>query len=99
MTYIWRGLVLPQLAVGFPVGFLVSMATGVSLNEGDVVIVRAGGSGQDPHEVAVVAEVLQQAGHPPKDTQKHVVSVLSRVVSACLVRVRGSVKYINEIDR
>lgn len=34
-------------------------------DEGLVVIVGAGGAGQDPHEVAVVAQVLQQAGHPP----------------------------------
>lgn len=34
-------------------------------NEGLVVIVGAGGAGQDPHEVAVVAQVLQQAWHPP----------------------------------
>lgn len=35
-------------------------------DEGLVVIVGAGGAGQDPHEVAVVAQVLQQAGHPPE---------------------------------
>lgn len=34
-------------------------------NEGLVVVVGASGAGQDPHEVAVVAQVLQQAGHPP----------------------------------
>lgn len=34
-------------------------------DKGLVVIVGAGGAGQDPHEVAVVAQVLQQAGHPP----------------------------------
>lgn len=68
MTYVWRGLALPQLAVGLPVSLLVSMATRISLNEGDVVVVGAGGSSQDPHEVTVVAEVLQQTGHPPTDT-------------------------------
>jgi len=45
------------------------MASRVSLDEGDVVVERAGGSGQDPHEVAVIAKVLEQAGHPPKQTQ------------------------------
>lgn len=45
------------------------MATGVSLNEGDVVVVGAGRTGQDAHEVTVVAEVLQQTGHPPEHTQ------------------------------
>lgn len=68
VTYVWRGLALPQPAVGLPAGLLVSMATGVSLDEGDVVVVGAGGSGQDPHEVTVVAEVLQQTGHPPEHT-------------------------------
>lgn len=73
VTYVWWGLALPQLAVGLPVSLLVSMTTRVSLDEGDVVIVGASRSGQDPHEVAVVAEVLQQTGHPPKNThtQKH----------------------------
>lgn len=56
---VWRRLAPPQLAVGLPVGLLVSMATGVSLDEGDVVVVGAGGSGQDPQEVTVVAEVLE----------------------------------------
>lgn len=65
MSYIWRRLALPQLAAGLPVGLLVSMATGVSLNEGDVVIVGAGRPSQDTHEVTVVAEVLEQSGHPP----------------------------------
>lgn len=63
--HVWRGFALPQLAVDLPVGLLVSMATGISLDEGDVVVVGAGGSGQDPHEVTVVAEVLEQTGHPP----------------------------------
>lgn len=67
VTYIWRGLALPQLAAGLPVG-LLSMVTGVSLDEGDIVVVGAGGSGQDPHEVTVVAEVLKQTRHPPEHT-------------------------------
>lgn len=37
-------------------------------DEGLVVVVGAGGAGQDPHEVAVVAQVLQQAGHSPKQS-------------------------------
>lgn len=65
VSYIWRRLALTQLAAGLPVGLLVSMATGVSLDECDVVVVGAGRSGQDAHEVTVVAEVLEQTGHPP----------------------------------
>lgn len=67
MTYVRRGLAWPQLAAGLPVSALVSVATGVSLDEGHVVVVGAGGSGQDSQEVTVVAEVFQQTGHPPKD--------------------------------
>ena len=73
VSYIWWGLALPQPAVGLPVSLLVSMATGVSLDEGDVVVVGAGGSSQDPHEVTVVAEVLQQSGHPPEHIHTHTV--------------------------
>lgn len=36
-----------------------------ALNERYIVVVGAGGTRQDAHEVAVVAQVLQQAGHPP----------------------------------
>lgn len=68
MTYVWRGLVLTQLVLGLPVGLLVSVVTGVSLDEGDVVVVGARGTGQDPHEVTVVAEILQKARHPPEHT-------------------------------
>ena len=35
------------------------MTTGPALDEGDVVVVGAGGAGEDAHEVTVVAEVLQ----------------------------------------
>lgn len=70
VTYVWRGLA-PTLALRLPVGLVVSVATGVSLDEGDVVVVGAGRSGQDPHEVAVVAEILEEARHPPEWTQKH----------------------------
>lgn len=37
-------------------------------DEGLVVIVGAGGASQDPHEVTVVAQVLQKAGHPPEES-------------------------------
>lgn len=47
------------------------MATGFSLDEGDVVVVGAGGSSQDPHEVTVVTEVLQETGHPPEHTNTY----------------------------
>lgn len=36
-----------------------------ALDEGDVVPVGAQRAGQDAHEVAVVAQVLQEAGHAP----------------------------------
>lgn len=53
-------------AIGLPICLLVSMAmAGRALNEGDVIVVGAGGAGQDANEVAVVAEVLQQTGHSP----------------------------------
>lgn len=51
------------------------MATGISLDEGDVVVVGAGGSSQDPHEVTVVAEVLEQTGHPPALRQVRTVTI------------------------
>ena len=81
VSYVWRGLALPQLAAGLPVSLLVSMATRVSLNEGDVVVVGAGGSGQDPQEVTVVAEVLQQTGHPPEHSHIHL--YLYFIISIC----------------
>lgn len=65
-TYVWGGLALPQLAAGLPFILGVSVALRVSLDEADVVVVGAGGASQDPHEVTVVAEVLQQTGHSPK---------------------------------
>lgn len=40
-----------------------------ALNERYIVVVGAGGTRQDAHEVAVVAQVLQQAGHPPSGPQ------------------------------
>lgn len=42
------------------------MAAGFALDEGDVVIVGTGGTCQDAHEVAVIAEVFKKAGHPPE---------------------------------
>lgn len=36
-----------------------------AFDECHVVVVGAGGPRQDAHEVTVVAQVLQQAGHPP----------------------------------
>lgn len=44
------------------------MAAGLALDESDVVIVGAGGAGQDAHEVTVIAEVFEKAGHPPEHT-------------------------------
>lgn len=46
------------------------MATGLALDEGDVVAVGTGGTCQDAHEVTVIAEVLKKAGHPPGYTPK-----------------------------
>lgn len=44
---------------------------GSALDESDVVFVGAEGARQDPHEVAVVAEILQEAGHAPaRETQR-----------------------------
>lgn len=83
MTYVWRGLALPQLAVGLPVSLPVSVAARGSLDEGDVVIVGAGGSGQDPQEVTVVAEVLQQTGHPPEDTRTETHWLAAEPVRLC----------------
>lgn len=57
---------MPQLAAGLPFILIVSAASRVSLDEADVVVVGTGGASQDPHEVTVVAEVLQQTGHSPK---------------------------------
>ena len=65
-AYVWGGVRLFVPAIGLPICLLVSMATARrTLNEGDVIVVRAGGAGQDAHEVAVVAEVLKQTGHSP----------------------------------
>lgn len=55
-------LVLPVL---LPVGLQVARLVGRALDEGHVVVVGAGGPGQDAHEVTVVAQVLQQTGHLP----------------------------------
>lgn len=65
-AYVWGGVSLFVSAVGLPIGLVVFIVTaGRALNEGDVIVVGAGGAGQDAHEVAVVAEVLQQTGHSP----------------------------------
>lgn len=36
-----------------------------AFDERHIVVVGAGGPRQDAHEVAVVAQVLKKAGHPP----------------------------------
>lgn len=64
--YLGRRLALLALPVLLAVGvLLVARLEARPFDEGLVVVVGAGGAGQDPHEVAVVAQVLQQAGHPP----------------------------------
>lgn len=52
------------------VALLLSVAAGLALNEGDVVIVGAGGTCQDAHEVTVIAEVFKKAGHSPEHTPR-----------------------------
>lgn len=55
-------LVLPiLLAVGI---LLVAWLVACAFDKGHVIVVGAGGPCQDAHEVTVVAQVLQQAGHP-----------------------------------
>lgn len=66
VTYLGRGFDLLVLPVLLAVGvLLVARLVARPVDEGHVVVVRAGGPSQDAHEVTVVAQVLQQAGHPP----------------------------------
>lgn len=66
VLYLGRGLALLVLPVLLAVGvLLVARLVARAFDEGHVVVVRAGGPCQDAHEVTVVAQVLQQAGHPP----------------------------------
>lgn len=77
MTYVWRWLALTQSGLGL-VGLLFSVAMRFPLDEGNVVIVRAGWTGQNPHEVTIVAEILKKARHSPKETHKHIGAQTSR---------------------
>lgn len=64
-----RRFVLLALPILLAIGvLLMARLEARPFDEGFVVVVGAGGAGQDPHEVAVVAQVLQQAGHPPKQS-------------------------------
>lgn len=65
-SYLGRRLALLVLPVLLAVGvLLVAGLVARAFDEGLVVVVGAGGTRQDAHEVTVVAQVLQQAGHPP----------------------------------
>ena len=70
-TYLGRGLAELDLPVLLAVGQLPVAVVPAALDEGHVVVVGAGGARQDAHEVTVVAQVLQQAGHPPESTVEH----------------------------
>lgn len=61
-------LVLPVLlAIGV---LLVAWLVARAFNKGHVVVVGAGGSGQDAHKVTIVAQVFQQAGHPTRGSER-----------------------------
>ena len=72
-THLGRGLAELDLPVLLAVGHLPveGLVVPAALDEGHVVVVGAGGARQDAHEVTVVAQVLQQAGHPPESTAEH----------------------------
>lgn len=66
VSYLGRGFTLLVLPVLLAIGvLLVAWLVSCAVNEGHVVIVRAGGACQDAHKVTIVAQVLQQAGHSP----------------------------------
>lgn len=72
MPYLGRWLALFALAVLPAVGVLLMAGlVARAFDERHVVVVGAGGPCQDAHEVAVVAQVLQQAGHPPSLEDGH----------------------------
>lgn len=65
MLYLGGGFTLLVFPILLAIGiFLVAWLVACAFDEGHVVVVRAGGACQDAHEVTVVAQVLQQAGHP-----------------------------------
>lgn len=76
--YLGRGFALLVLPVLLAVGvLLVAWLVARALDEGLVVVVRAGGARQDAHEVTVVAQVLQQARHPPSGPRRRETRCLS----------------------
>ena len=67
VLYLGWGFTLLVLPVLLAVGvLLVTWLVAGAIDKSHVVVVGAGGPGQDAHEVTVVAQVLQQAGHPTR---------------------------------
>lgn len=82
--YLGRGFTLLVLPILLAIGVLLVVARLIAcaFNEGHVVIVGAGGPRQDAHEVTVVAQVLQQAGHPTGEPQGETrVDILEEIFS------------------
>ena len=65
VLYLGRGFSLLVFPVLLSIGILVvAWLVACAFDEGHVVVVGAGGPCQNAHEVTVIAQVFQQAGHP-----------------------------------